>query len=500
MANARKDVLDFITNHYEECDEDFQSAMLRYRELFFSRKAATEKSKAIITIRRKAKAPAKAAPEAKRLKAAPTAAGNQTAFRREEPGRKAKTPSASVSYAAAASGSGASAPPTGKPQVERAASASLEAEQAARKESSNGSRAKAGTSTSLPDPMEQETAPGDRRNKTPLFVSGVKNTRTFLKWLKEQTGGDGSARVQGDKLVLVPNTADCFRATVRVLRSIEASKGVSFHTYSLPEDRCTRLLIKGLGKTMPEQDVREELEILGITVQSVLQLRSQRRDPDPAKDRFPTPHFIVTVARGPLVSKVRAITSLCGLRVTVDTYRAPKGPIQCKNCQRFGHTKRNCGYPPRCVACGGPHVSDGKCTVAQEEKRCANCNSNHTANYRGCSKWKESKATSSQRASVALPRNQGSKPKPKKQAQLSPEQQSLGPEWSHVSKGGRTVKPQTKEVQQSEPIAPAAKVTKVAKPRNPSTKRTPPRPSRATRPWQPSLVLPRTFLSLLSLA
>ena len=167
MANARKDVLDFITNHYEECDEDFQSAMLRYRELFFSRKAATEKSKAIITIRRKAKAPAKAAPEAKRLKAAPTAAGNQTAFRREEPGRKAKTPSASVSYAAAASGSGASAPPTGKPQFERAVNASLEAEQAARKESSNGSRAKAGTSTSLPDPMEQETAPGDRRKKKP---------------------------------------------------------------------------------------------------------------------------------------------------------------------------------------------------------------------------------------------------------------------------------------------------------------------------------------------
>ena len=58
------------------------------------------------------------------------------------------------------------------------------------------------------------------------------------------------------------------------------------------EDRCTKLLIKGLGKTTIEQDVREELEILGITVQSVLQLR----DPDRTKDRLPTPHFIVTVA------------------------------------------------------------------------------------------------------------------------------------------------------------------------------------------------------------
>ena len=100
---------------------------------------------------------------------------------------------------------------------------------------------------------------------------------------------------------------------MRVLRSVDASKGVAFHVYSLPEDRCTRLLIKGLGKNIPEQDVRKELEILGISVQSVLQLRSQRRDPDSANDRFTTSHFIVKVARGPLVNTVRGLTSLCGL-------------------------------------------------------------------------------------------------------------------------------------------------------------------------------------------
>ena len=112
--------------------------------------------------------------------------------------------------------------------------------------------------------------------------------RLFLKRLKAETGGDGSTRMQGDNLVLVPNTADCFRATVRVLRSMDASKGVTFHTYSLLEDRCTRLLIKGLGKKMPEQDVREDLEILGITVQSVL--CSARSAPIPTMPRTGSPH------------------------------------------------------------------------------------------------------------------------------------------------------------------------------------------------------------------
>jgi hypothetical protein len=68
--------------------------------------------------------------------------------------------------------------------------------------------------------------------------------------------------MQGDRFVLVPNTAECFRTTVRVLRSIDSSKGVAFHTETLPEDGCTRLLIKRLGKNMLEQHVKEELEIL----------------------------------------------------------------------------------------------------------------------------------------------------------------------------------------------------------------------------------------------
>ena len=76
--------------------------------------------------------------------------------------------------------------------------------------------------------------------------------------------------MQGKKLTLVPNTADCFRATVRVLRYIDTSKGVTLHIYSLPKDRCTRFLIKGFGKNMPKQDIREGLEILGISIQPVL--------------------------------------------------------------------------------------------------------------------------------------------------------------------------------------------------------------------------------------
>jgi hypothetical protein len=64
---------------------------------------------------------------------------------------------------------------------------------------------------------------------------------------------------------------------------------------------------------MPESVVREELESLKIRVQGVTNLSSGRRDQDPAKNRPPIPHFIVSVVRSPEVSKVRSITEFCFL-------------------------------------------------------------------------------------------------------------------------------------------------------------------------------------------
>jgi len=67
---------------------------------------------------------------------------------------------------------------------------------------------------------------------------------------------------------------------------------VSFHTFTLPEDRCVRLLVKNLGRGMPESVVREDLESRNIYVQEVTQLRSVHRDQEPAKDRPPTPTLL----------------------------------------------------------------------------------------------------------------------------------------------------------------------------------------------------------------
>jgi hypothetical protein len=298
--------------------------------------------------------------------------------------------------------------------------------------------------TNPDNPIETTTVipAGEQHNRTPIYVSGVTDSRGFLAWWRDSCPSGLSAQIKGERLTLVPKKADVFRATVSALRSLDGSKGVSFHTFSLPEDRYIRLLLKNLGKHLPESVVREELEPLGIHVQGVLQLRSRRRDQDVARDRTLTPNFIVSVARGAEAQTVRSLTEVCGLLVSVESYVAPKAPQQCKRCQLFGHTQRNCGYPSRCVACGEVHLS-WECTTPKQHLKCCSCGGNHTANYRGCLKWKEAKAAlvkwgqpESRQSSRATGR-----PAAPKHARAGPsaEQERLGPGWNNVVKGGRVV-------------------------------------------------------------
>jgi hypothetical protein len=97
---------------------------------------------------------------------------------------------------------------------------------------------------------------GQRPNKSPIFISGATDTRTFLSSLRASCLGGLTAPLKGEKLMVVPSTADGFRAMVSALRSLDEGKGVSFHTFTLPEDRRVRLLVKNLGRGMPESVVQ----------------------------------------------------------------------------------------------------------------------------------------------------------------------------------------------------------------------------------------------------
>lgn len=72
-----------------------------------------------------------------------------------------------------------------------------------------------------------------------------------------------------------------------------------------------------------------------------------------------------------------------------------KGPIQCFNCQRFGHISKYCNRDYRCVKCNNKH-NPGECPLSADKNGnnenvfCVGCGQiGHPASYRGCQKYKE---------------------------------------------------------------------------------------------------------------
>jgi hypothetical protein len=113
-------------------------------------------------------------------------------------------------------------------------------------------------------------------------------------------------------MILDPRTVDGYGARVSTLRSLDGSKIVRFYAFSLPEDRCLCLLVKTLGRQMPEEVVQKKLGILWICVQGVVQHRSGRRDQEASNARPLTLNFIFLVARE-LEVEICVLTEICGL-------------------------------------------------------------------------------------------------------------------------------------------------------------------------------------------
>jgi hypothetical protein len=181
-------------------------------------------------------------------------------------------------------------------------------------------------------------------------------------------------------LMLVPDSADDFRATIGALRSRKWERGHVFTPLNTRKiDKCACCW----GERMREADMREKLEALHIQVHAVIQLQSRRWEREAKKDSPLIPHFTVSVAWYHVVVKVRSLTELCSVRVTV---LRPEMALQCKRCQRFGHTQCICCYAFKNIACGDTQPP-GKCVTLKQQPKCCSCGGSHIANRRSCSKW-----------------------------------------------------------------------------------------------------------------
>ena len=157
-----------------------------------------------------------------------------------------------------------------------------------------------------------------------------------------------------------------------------------FYTYQNKTQKGLRVIIKGIDHEVKPEDIKEDLERQHFKVNWVFNVLNRFKQPQPMfkVELMPDTNKL---PKGK-VHPIYEIKYVLQRKVTVDEPYKRKGPVQCMNCQEFGHTKRYCKLKATCVACGGNH-SSADCTTNKDDpfsKKCSNCGGNHTANYRGC--------------------------------------------------------------------------------------------------------------------
>lgn len=157
---------------------------------------------------------------------------------------------------------------------------------------------------------------------------------------------------------------------------------IEFHTYSLEDDMCKHLVLKGIYNSKAVE-VEQEIKEKGFTPLRCIQMKHKKE-----KANAP-PFFMLTFDKDTNINEVRKIRYISSVVIRWEKYKNSRKVTQCHRCQQFGHGSRNCHKSPKCVKCAGDHLTKICLKTEAEKPKCANCSEEHPANYSKCTKYLE---------------------------------------------------------------------------------------------------------------
>lgn len=238
---------------------------------------------------------------------------------------------------------------------------------------------------SILDEVSNDEPVKGKPSKPPPIYLREQNSNELVKSLIELTGENSfyvvpikRGKIYETKIQVLHE--DNFRKVVSALEK----KGKNFYTYQLKSSKGLQIVIKGIDSCVDPLELKSELEDKGFKIKVVVNIRN--------RENIPQPLFRVELEPGDIKLKKSEVHPIYNLKyllhrkVTVEQPHKRTGPVQCLNCQEFGHTRAYCKLPTVCVVCGELHNSSNcdKSRTDEKVKKCSNCGKNHTANYRGC--------------------------------------------------------------------------------------------------------------------
>lgn len=214
----------------------------------------------------------------------------------------------------------------------------------------------------------------------PIFVDKVENINPLCALLKEHVGNNFSLKILRDNQIkIMPKSQESYRKIVKELEVRETE----FFTYKPKNERGFKVILRNMHPSVNVDDLKNELHETGHEVVNIWNIKRRGTNQ-------PLSLFEIEIKTSSNNKEIYSINTLLNTRISFEPPRPKKQVPQCSNCQQYGHTKSFCRRLPKCIKCAGNHTS--KLCSRQNwssDVKCALCNGNHPANYKGCSIYKQ---------------------------------------------------------------------------------------------------------------
>lgn len=248
----------------------------------------------------------------------------------------------------------------------------------------------------------QEPVHSDKKVRLPPITVKQLDKKKFTATMKQLEITDYRIRMTSMGTNIFVSQVEHHRKVREELKKSE----ILFFSHDLPDDKCVKVVVKGLDK-MTHEELKEHLKECGV---SPLDIRTIT----PKQSRYTDQANYVLFFRkdGFAMKDLQQIRAVNHTIVSWEYYRKQQsGPTQCRRCLQLGHGTRHCHLEPRCKYCAEGHLSDN-CPAIKEaleatEKgqpetqskdqlwkvkftpKCCNCDEPHVATDTRCKKKEE---------------------------------------------------------------------------------------------------------------
>lgn len=223
-----------------------------------------------------------------------------------------------------------------------------------------------------------------KQNIPPIYITtdNLKSLTQILSNIFESTQFTVKQLTNSDKSTHVIFARDLSKFD-EIKNKLKTEK-VEYYTYTPKGEKSKLLVLKGLNETFAPEEVKQELQ---KAVKDIAVI--EKIDTLKTKNNTNSKCLLIQFSSDSDTSKISKIKTIAYQVVRWKTFKKPS-VFQCFNCQRVGHSSKNCNLSYRCVKCTETHPR-GLCKIKKDQGQptCVNCQGNHPANYRGCNYIKE---------------------------------------------------------------------------------------------------------------